>query len=136
MLNNTKGLAIQVDRLTLNGKSQPKPIPNISPNLSNKTNDISHESHISLPSNNIKIIRLTFEDLNSNEKLIYNKTEETINDSMNQQSLVNPDEKNKEKDEYILSPIYESIDERRNSINLLKNKKETKTYDEQFETLY
>ncbi|CAF0882054.1 unnamed protein product [Adineta steineri] len=136
MLNNTKGLAIQVDRLTLYGKSQPKPIPNILPNLSNKTNEISHESHVSFPSNNIKIIRLTFEDLNSNEKLIYNKTEETINNSIRQQSLVNLNEENKEKDEYILSPIYESIDERRNSINLLKNKKEMKTYDKQFETLY
>ncbi|CAF1506631.1 unnamed protein product [Adineta steineri] len=68
MLNNSNGLAIQVDRLTLHGKTQPKPSPNISPNLSNKTNDISHESHVSFPSNNIKIIRLTFEDLNSNEK--------------------------------------------------------------------
>lgn len=96
MLKGNKGPIIQVDRLIFDTRFNIKPSPVIpsksslllqlkykkkknfhlepspSPSL-NKTNkeEINQESHIFIPSDKIKIIRLTLEDLNKDEKKIY-----------------------------------------------------------------
>ncbi|CAF1523566.1 unnamed protein product [Rotaria sp. Silwood1] len=94
-------------------------------NLLNKKNqeEISTESYVSFPSNKLKVIRLTLDDIN-HEKKIY---------SNNQQSSLILEEKMKKKDEKIFSPVYESIDEKRDPIN--RNEKNKYINNDQFEIL-
>ncbi|CAF4255667.1 unnamed protein product, partial [Rotaria magnacalcarata] len=90
--------------------------------LSNKNKeDISMVSHVSFPLNKIKIIRLTFDDLNR-EKLFSKTNEQKINSIYQQSSSIL-----QEKAKTTTSPVYESIDEKRYSIHVDQNK--TTLYD-------
>ncbi|CAF4348306.1 unnamed protein product [Rotaria sp. Silwood2] len=145
MLRKSKGPIIQVDRLVFDTRNKTKQnsiisevshsstILNLPSNLSNKKSekDISYESHVLLPSNKLKVIRLTLDDIN-NEKKVLNKNENKIC-SLTQQSSSILEEKMKNKDDNVFSPVYESIDEKRDLIN--RNEKKTNIYDEQFEIL-
>ncbi|CAF4962627.1 unnamed protein product [Rotaria sp. Silwood1] len=137
MLRKSKGPIIQVDRLVFDTRNKTKQYSIISDvshssvmlslpsNLLNKKNqeEISTESYVSFPSNKLKVIRLTLDDIN-HEKKIY---------SNNQQSSLILEEKMKKKDEKIFSPVYESIDEKRDPIN--RNEKNKYINNDQFEIL-
>ncbi|CAF1159671.1 unnamed protein product [Rotaria sp. Silwood1] len=137
MLRKSKGPIIQVDRLVFDTRNKTKQYSIISDvshssamlslpsNLSNKKTqeEISTESYVSFPSNKLKVIRLTLDDIN-HEKKIY---------SNNQQSSLILEEKMKKKDETIFSPVYESIDEKRDTIN--RNEKNKYINNDQFEIL-
>ncbi|CAF1359357.1 unnamed protein product [Rotaria sordida] len=155
MLRKSKGPMIQVDRLIFDTRNKTKPnsiitaishslpILNLPSNLSVKKNNeyISGESYVSFPANKLKVIRLTLDDIN-NEKIVFNENEKKIY-SINQQSSSSSsspsssssilEDNLKKKNENIFSPVYESIDEKRDIIN--HNKKQTNIYDDPFEIL-
>ncbi|CAF4447906.1 unnamed protein product, partial [Rotaria sp. Silwood2] len=115
MLRKSKGPIIQVDRLVFDTRNKTKQnsiisevshsstILNLPSNLSNKKSekDISYESHVLLPSNKLKVIRLTLDDIN-NEKKVLNKNENKIY-SLNQQSSSILEEKMKNNDDNVFS---------------------------------
>ncbi|CAF3730096.1 unnamed protein product [Rotaria socialis] len=134
MLKKNNGPIIQVDRLIFDTRTQTRKtstvpdsshssaILSFSSKLSNNNKeDISKVSHVSFPLNKIKIIRLTFDDLNR-EKLFFKTNEQKINSIYQQSSSIL-----QEKAKTMTSPVYESTDEKRYSIHVDQNK--TTLYD-------
>ncbi|UJR29848.1 hypothetical protein I4U23_017391 [Adineta vaga] len=93
MSSKTNGPILQIDRLIIDPKNPIKPKSvrsDVSPSSTIRSflNQSSEESHFFFPSNQIKIIRLTLEDLHNNKSV----------------------------SNLVRSPIYESIDEKQRNI--------------------